>query len=636
MAGKLGFFAEGCREIGRKVDRLGLRRRLAARDRDRQQALMQLGQTAWQSRIDLGAFAEQRGRLEQLDARAGDLSATVTRLAAERAELQARRQAEVDRFDALLAPAKAAQSQADTAMRAARAALAEKERAIRALEAQAASLPKDETAAAQRQVLTKQAAAEMAAKAPLSDEVSARTAESQRCAAETARLDAERRAALQPIDAELERLRKESAAAMHDRASVGGEQQEAFRGLGATLYESRTADPALAECVQGVAAVDADLATTQAAIDGSLGLTSAMAHGTMAKFGATVLLVPLLLIAGGYGAYGGLEAAGVTGTPTPAKSEPPANMAAIRVAADERRKDEVVAAFMKAPTDPTRRKEGVEILAADVTALGSAVDRSSLPLLVAILDRGEPELRAAAAHAIGMIGPTPAEAPALVKALNDPMPAVRDGALLVLDRYKDPGTQLLVRRVRSGAREGARPESDNFKPTVAPDAAKLGTPIYPSATFLAYASDLSIGRVSFSSPDPVQKVVDFYAAAAAGRPPLGGVEFSRLYFGGSADDPSGGNAMFAQLQARLKQAVVAGMPPAEAGAEYERDVQRMKELPLVRYREAALYGDPAFIALEVAASQGTTRALRYVAVFQDHALGRTGFEVQGAADTPRK
>ncbi len=636
MARMPGFFTEGCREIGRKANRVGLRRRLATKDRDRQQALARLGQTAWQSKIDLRAFAEQRGRLEQLDARAGDLSETATRLAAERADLQARRQAEVDRFDTLLAPAKAAQSQSDTALRTARAALAEKERAIRALEAQTANLPKDETGTAQRMLLTQQAAAEAAAKAPLADAVSARATESQRCAAETARLDAERKAALQPIDAELARLQQATAAASHERASVGREQEEAFRGLGTALYERSTGDPALADGVQAVAAVDADRAATQAAIDNSLGLTNAMARGTMAKFGTLVLLVPMVLIAAGYGAYGWLEPAGAPGKSAQVTSASPEKLAAIRVAADEQRKDTAVQAFMKAPTDPNLRKEGVAILAADLTALGSAVDRSSLPLLITILERGEPELRAAAVHAVGMIGPTPAEAPALVKALNDPMPAVRDGALLVLDRYKDPRTQLLVLRARSGAREGARPESDNFNPTVAPDAAKLGTPIYPGATFLAYASDLGIGRVSFSSPDPVQKVVDFYAAAAASRPPVNAEEFTRLYFGGSASDPTGAGAANAQLNVWLKQAMAAGMPQAEMEAEYKQRVQRMRSLPLARYAEATLYGAPAFIATEVAAAEGTTRALRYVAVFQDHALGRTGFEVQGAADTPRK
>ena len=82
-------------------------------------------------------------------------------------------------------------------------------------------------------------------------------------------------------------------------------------------------------------------------------------------------------------------------------------------------------------------------------ALGSSADRSSLPMLITILERGEPELRAAAAHAVGMIGPTAAEAPVLVKALNDPVPTVRDAVLQALDRMSDPGARLLVLRGRA-------------------------------------------------------------------------------------------------------------------------------------------------------------------------------------------
>ena len=289
---------------------------------------------------------------------------------------------------------------------------------------------------------------------------------------------------------------------------------------------------------------------------------------------------------------------------------------------------------MKARNDASLRTEGVKILAADVTALGSSADRSSLPLLLTILERGEPELRAAAAHAVGMIGPTAAELPVLTKALNDPMPIVRNGVLQALEQVSDPRARLLVLRVRAASRDG--PRSGGLTPTVAPDAARLGTPIYPGAAFLPFASDLDIGRVSFSSPDPVQKVVDFHAAAAAGRPPVSGEEFTRLYFGGSAGDPTGSSAMATQLQDWFRKAVAAQMPEAEMQAEYNRRALRMRSLPLVRYAEASLYGSPQFIALETAAAEGATHVVRYVVVFQDHSLGGTGLEYHVAADAIRK
>ncbi|HEX6363227.1 MAG TPA: hypothetical protein VFZ93_09745, partial [Albitalea sp.] len=148
--------------------------------------------------------------------------------------------------------------------------------------------------------------------------------------------------------------------------------------------------------------------------------------------------------------------------------------------------------------------------------------------------------------------------------------------------------------------------------------------------------DLDLGRVSFSSADPVQKVVDFHAAAAPDRPPVDAKEFTRLYFGGSANDPTGANAMNDQLRAWAQQAVAARMPEAEMQAEYNRRVARMTSLPLARYGDASLYGNPSFIALEVASAEGATQVTRYVVVFQDHALGRTGLEYHVAPDAIRR
>jgi hypothetical protein len=610
MANLLGLLGDGWREIGRIAQRLTLGQRLVAIDRSRRQALTRLGQTAWQAKVDLSELAALRGQLEQIDARAGSLSVRVAQLDAERADLQVRREAEANRFDALLAPAKAAQSQADTALRAARAAL------------------------------TQPSATEPAAKAALANDVDARTAESQRCAAEVSRLEAERTAALRPFDTELERLRQVSGAAAHDNAAVGRHRDERFFDLGTALYERSCADPPLAECVQVVTAIDADRARVQAQLDGSLALTRAMASGTMAKFSMVVLLAPVLLVAAGYVVRGRLAPSepvstrgpAATGTATKAA---PANTAGTSVSDDERRKDDTVQAYLNARSDIARRLAGVEVLKADVIALGSAADRSSLPLLLTVLERGEPELRAAAANAIGMIGPTAAEAPAIIKALNDPMPAVRGAVLPVLARVPDASARLLAQRVLSASRDGERPQLRAFEPTVAPDAARLGTPVYPGATFLAFASDLEIGRVSFSSADPVQKVIDHFAAAA-GRPPIGGPEFTRLYLGGTASDASGSNIRSEELQTWYRQAAVANMPAEDMQAELARRVRRIMSPPMLRYADGALYGEPVFIATAVAEAAGKSQIVRYVVVFQDHSLGRTGFEYYIAADAARK
>jgi hypothetical protein len=666
VAGALGFLAEGFREVGRKSNRAGLRRQLAAKARERQQALTNLGQTAWQAKIDLSDLADLRSQLEQLDAKAGDLAAAVTKLDADRTALEARRKAEVARFDALLAPAKSAQAAADAALKAARAVLAEKDHAIRAIEARRASLVKDLAKLAEKPAappaqpgagaavpgatgpaerarieaeqgtLAGQAAAEAAARVPLAATVDARAADSQRCAAETARIESEYKAALQPLDADLGRVRQASAAATSDRATVGRDQMVRFRDLGTALYDRHSAEPALAEATRAVAAIDQGCAATQAAIDASFELTRSMPPGTMPKFVALVLILPLslALAAAAYVSYSRRSAsedpvASATPVPGSAGTERAARAGAApgSVVADERRKDDVVQAFTKARTDKEHRQEAIDILEADLNSLGSSADRSSLPLLVMVLEKGEPELRAAAARAIGMLGPTVAEGPLLVKALNDPMPTVRESVLHALSEVPDPRTRLLVQRVQSGARDRSRSRTEGLTATVAPDAARLGAPLYPGATFLAFASDLDVGRAAFSSADPLEKVVAFYAKSASGRPPAAGEEFTRLYFGGGPGDPSGVKAQSVDYEAWIKKAMASGMKSGDFQAEADRRGAVLMNLPLTRYAEPAIYGTPTFIATEVTSSGGATRAVCWVVVFDDHTLGRTGFEV---------
>jgi chromosome segregation ATPase len=191
-----GFLANGFREIGRKSNRFGIRRQLAAQERKRQDALAALGRAAWQAGIDLAAFGPQREQLQKLHARVGELSVTAARLEKERADLEARRQAEVARFDGLLQPARGKQADADAALKAALAALTGKEQAIKAAGAAAPPTPADAEA---RQALAA--------------EVGRRTEESTKAANEVNRLEAEKKAALAPIDADLKRVRQESIGA---------------------------------------------------------------------------------------------------------------------------------------------------------------------------------------------------------------------------------------------------------------------------------------------------------------------------------------------------------------------------------------------------------------------------------------
>jgi hypothetical protein len=640
-------FSDAWREIVRKANRLGLRRALTANLRQRAQALTRLGETAWREQIDLTGAAELRSHLQQFDVRARDLSAAAARRGAEQGELESRRAAVVARFDAQLAAARATQADAARVLGAARAALTERDGAIRALETRLAHLasqvespgdppPSSGAAARPREIevehrsLADQVAVETAARPRLAADVGAADAESQRCAAETRRIEQERATELRSIDAELDRIRAASNAATRESASLSREQADRYRELGAMLYDERRPDAVLQDAVQAVVTLDASREATQAAIDKSLILTRAMPPWTMAKFLVVVVLVAVALAWTALrvrARYSSTPSSAAAPQSAPTTSPARQRAAADAVAADERRKDEAVMAFTGRATDPVRRSAAVEVLAADIRALGSSADRSVLPMLLAVLARGEPELRAAAAQALGMMKPTSAEVPALVTALNDSIPAVRNAVVQALGEAPDASARLLVQRVLAGTRDRASSADGALTPTVPPDAARLRVAIYPGATFLAFASDLEGGRVSYSSVDPVQQVIDFYAAASSDHRSVSGEEFTRLYFGGSPEDPTGAKAIGAETEAWVRSAVASRTADAEIQAEAERRAARMLNLPLIRYAEAAIYGSPAFIALEVARTSASARAPRYVVVFKDNSLARTGFEI---------
>jgi hypothetical protein len=256
--------------------------------------------------------------------------------------------------------------------------------------------------------------------------------------------------------------------------------------------------------------------------------------------------------------------------------------------------------------------------------MGSSADRSSLPLLETVLRRGEPELRAAAAHAIGMIGPTRTELPMLVEALNDPAPTVRDAVAQALDQIDDPSARLLVRRMRGSGSERQRSRAEGLKPTVPPDASSLGMPVYPGATFLAFASDVGAGRVTFSTTDPIEKVLQFYQKAA-GRSALSGEEFSRAYLGASPGDPSGQQRLEKETEVWARTALQSGRPPAELEAGMATRMAQLRDLPLVRYADAEIYKSSVFIGFDAPSPDGSLVRGRYVVVFEDRSLGRTGF-----------
>ncbi len=111
---------------------------------------------------------------------------------------------------------------------------------------------------------------------------------------------------------------------------------------------------------------------------------------------------------------------------------------------------------------------------------------------------------------------------------------------------------------------------------------------------------------------------------------MDGHEFSRLYFGGSPADPSGAGRLQSEFDSWVKQAMQQRRPAAEMEVEMTRAAARQQDLPLVRYGDTRLFGSPTFVALESSESGGQARVTRYVVVFEDVALGKTGVVIHVA------
>ncbi len=651
MAGKLRFIHDGVHEIGRKITRRKLRNRQRALEGQRQEALLRLGRRAAEAKIDLTAYSDLRDKLRLLDDRAGQLTARTSELQAQSDALQSERKAELTRFDELSRPVLKEKEETDTALRTARARVTENERAIAGLQGRLKWLtdelarPAQEAASGQRsresllaeqKGTSNQIAAAARVQEGLAAEVNRLTGESQRLADHLSRIETDRKSIVAPIDAKFKQAQQESKGATREISDVGREQTDLLTKLGVALYRQKEAHPELVECRQAVEAIDKNRAEVQAALDASVTLTISMPRWTMMKFAAVLLL--LLVVA-----VGALLALYSLSTESP-ESGPLQYIARHipgrgardgangPVSPEESRKDEIVRAFLSAPAEESNRRQAVDILENDLMTVGSTADRNHLPYLVKILRRGEPELRAAASHSIGMIGPAPSELPVLLEALNDPVPGVRDGALAALQQLRDDSAvRLLVRRIRAGTRDAGRQNRERFRAEPVPDFKRLGVPIYEGATFLHYASDPGIGRSSFLTDAPVQKVLDFYRSRT-GHPALQSDEFTRLFFGGTPQDPTGAKRLAAESEASLKRAIQAGKPEAEIRAQMDRFAARMLSLPQGRYLDPELYGSPSFVALEDASPAGTGRGIRYVAVFEDRALGKTGFEVHAGTD----
>ena len=272
-------------------------------------------------------------------------------------------------------------------------------------------------------------------------------------------------------------------------------------------------------------------------------------------------------------------------------------------------------------------------VANDLMIVASTRDRQHRELARQAADGPYPEVRAAAAAALGAMGPDADDTDTLKRLLNDPVPAVRHPALRALGRSTDPAKRLLLERVKAASQK-PDPESLLYEPDAVPDAQRLGATIPPGTTFLHFASNISAGRAAFVTDQPIDAVVRTYSK---GQPGLTAEEFDRKLVMGAAMTPETERRMEEAMR-KLEELQKSGRLPPEVAAQMQK-MQRPSAATVPpqeatkAYRRTDLYGSPRFVLLSK--PEDGPAALRYVVVFQDLAVGNTGVVIHGPVPAQR-
>lgn len=319
---KPGFLREGFRELSRKLDRRNLRDQTEKLSAERGQAAMRLGEQAWREKVGLEDLAALQAQLQGLESRADALGATHASLQKEQAVLDARQREEGAKFDALRKEVETKKAPVDQSLATTRERLNAQTRSTASLQARLGSIAsglsalenapatgavQDPGQLAQRESQKQQLMAEQKrvseelatanANLPaLSAEMARLEGESRQLAGEIQKVEADRAAALAPVQAELKRVSEQTSAAQKAAGSIAEGRRAAFTQLGQALYESKSTEPALAAGIAEMATIDGNRASAQSALDASLLQTQSMKSGTMLKFWGTAVMVPLLLI----------------------------------------------------------------------------------------------------------------------------------------------------------------------------------------------------------------------------------------------------------------------------------------------------------------------------------------------------
>jgi len=298
-------------------------------------------------------------------------------------------------------------------------------------------------------------------------------------------------------------------------------------------------------------------------------------------------------------------------------------------ASKEAPKDEVVKTYLATcRAKPVKqaecnavRKEAIDIIREDVLTLGSSANTLYLPTLLNIFKSEEPELRIAAADAVGMIGPPESFFAHFALIANDPVPDVRKAASQMLQHGKGETLALLARRTGASARSGRTPETP-------PDPKKYGMPVPPDSTYLFFASDATQGRLTYITNKTMKNNLAFIKQNAK-KGPLELVAFNELYEKALDDEQQAReqakdeamSKMFSQepptdptkMDAYLKQ-----MGQAQSA------VATQNQFMLDELYPADVFGSPKVYVLEERKIGQRNYPTKYVVLYEDKALKRPG------------
>lgn len=203
------------------------------------------------------------------------------------------------------------------------------------------------------------------------------------------------------------------------------------------------------------------------------------------------------------------------------------------------------------------------------------------------------------------------DVPLAAAGLDSPYPAVRSAALELALALDQPQLLRLAERSR-GARSGT---GTGLVPMEAPDAKRIGMPVYPGSkySFAASREDLAV----FSTGDGPDQVIAHYAK---GRRVLSGAELAglRKQKGGRKNDEA--------MTAAIMQAVMSGKDPQAVMKEVmdSAQAQHVDWTHGIEGVEGILA--PRYVVLEEAGPQKLPS--RVVAVYRDQALGATAVAIR--------